>query len=285
MGEVLKIIAGKVAVSVLKNEVIDYTGSLQVCEGQKTGIEAAVHSFNSIYNDENNDAVLLADASNTINSLNREVFSHNISYICPAISAFVKKCYNPPSKLLIIGGKELKSNGGTTQGYPISMGNYGIVVTPLINILIDVIIISPEIQVGVLAYADDFSATGKLEDLRKWWDTGPKFGYYPEPTKAWLAVKPYALQRTTKISYGTKIKITKEGHRYLEGTVGTEKFPYTFMEEKVTEWIKLVEILTKSHTPLAPFLTSRKIRSSYRYKLSLDPISVTKCRGSYYHFL
>ena len=151
------------------------------------------------------------------------------------------------------------------------MGNYGIVVTPLINILIDVIIISPGTQVGVLAYADDFSAAGKLEDLRKLWDTGPKFGYLPEPTKTWLTVKPYALQQTTKISYGTKIKITKERHRYLKGTVGTEKFPYTFMEEKVTEWIQQLEILSKSHTPLGPFLTSRKIRSSYRYKVSLDP--------------
>ena len=38
---------------------------------------------------------------------------------------------------------------------------------------------------------------------------GAKFGYFPEPTKTWLAVKPYALN---------------EGHKYLGGTVGTEKF-------------------------------------------------------------
>ena len=55
MGEVLRRIAGKVIVSVLKNDVIDCTGSLQVCVDQEAGIEAAVHSLNSMYNNENND--------------------------------------------------------------------------------------------------------------------------------------------------------------------------------------------------------------------------------------
>ena len=61
------------------------------------------------------------------------------------------------------------------------MAIYVIGVTPLIIILIDIVVTSPESQVRVLAYADDFSAAGKLEDLRKWWNTltiiGPKFGY------------------------------------------------------------------------------------------------------------
>ena len=196
MGEVLRRIAGKVIVSVLKNDVIDCTGSLQVCAGQEAGIEAAVHALNSMYNDENNDAVLLVDTSNAFNSLNREVFLHNISYICPAISVFVKNCYNSPARLFIIGGKELKSNEGTTQGDPVSMAIYAIGVIPLINMLIDIVVISTESQVSVLAYVDDFSAAGKLDDLRKWWDTltiiGSKFGYYPEPTKTWLVIKPYA---------------------------------------------------------------------------------------------
>ena len=109
VGEVLRRITRKVIVSVLKNDVIDCTGSLRVCAGQEAGIEPAVHAVNSMYNDENNDAVLLVEASNAFNSLNRGVFLHNISYICPVISAFAKNCYNSPSRLFIIGGKELKS--------------------------------------------------------------------------------------------------------------------------------------------------------------------------------
>ena len=53
--------------------------------------------------------------------------------------------------------------------------------------LMDIVATPTESQVGVLAYAGDFSAAGKLENLRKWWDTltiiGAKLGYYPEPTK------------------------------------------------------------------------------------------------------
>ena len=92
-------------------------------------------SIYSMYNDENNEAVLLVDASNAFNSLNHEIFLHNISYICPAISVFVKNCYSYPSRLFIIGGKELKSNGVTRQADPLSMAIYGITVKALINML------------------------------------------------------------------------------------------------------------------------------------------------------
>ena len=143
-------------VSVLKNDVC--VGSLQVCAGQEAGMEAAVHSLNSVYNDENNDAVLLVDTSNVLNSLKCEVFLHNISYICPAISVFVENYYNSPSRLITIGGKELKSNEDTTQSDPVSMVIYGNRATPLINMLIKIVVTSTESQVGLLAYADEFSA-------------------------------------------------------------------------------------------------------------------------------
>ena len=93
VGRVLRRIAREVIVSVLKNDANDCAGSLQVCAGQEAGIEAVVHSLNSLYNDENTDAVFLVDAGNAFNSLEREVFLQNISYICLAISVFVKNCY------------------------------------------------------------------------------------------------------------------------------------------------------------------------------------------------
>ena len=47
-----------------------------------------------------------------------------------------------------------------------------------------------------MAYADDFSSAGNLQNLRRWWsvltEVGPKFGRYPEPTKTWLVAKPCA---------------------------------------------------------------------------------------------
>ena len=72
----------------------------------------------------------------------------------------------PLRGLFIIGAKELKSNKCTTQGDSVSMIIFDIGVAPLISMLMDLVITSAEDLVGLLAYANDFSA-GKLDDLRK----------------------------------------------------------------------------------------------------------------------
>ena len=101
----------------------------------------------------------------------------------------------------------------------------------------------------MLAHADGCSASGKLDDLRKWWDAltiiGPKFGHYPESTRTWLVVKLYASQQTNKVFSGTKIKMTNKEHRYFGGTVGTKEFKDTYTEQKVIEWIIKLEVLSK----------------------------------------
>ena len=67
---------------------------------------------------------------------------------------------------------------------------YGIGITPLINMLIDIPSNEYSANVNAMAYADDFSTSRNLQDLRRWWsvlrEISPKFGYYPEPTKTWL---------------------------------------------------------------------------------------------------
>ena len=45
--------------------------------------------MNMVYEDENTDAILLVDPSNAFNSLNRQLFLHDISYLCPLIAIFV----------------------------------------------------------------------------------------------------------------------------------------------------------------------------------------------------
>ena len=72
--------------SVTKQDVIDVCGSLQDCAGHKSGSEAAVHAMRSIFDADDTDAVLLIDASNAFNSLNRAAALHNISILRPAIA-------------------------------------------------------------------------------------------------------------------------------------------------------------------------------------------------------
>ena len=137
--------------------------------------------------------------SNAFNSLNRQPFLHNISYLCPSTAIFVKNCYSTPSRLFIVGGTNIILREGTTQDDPVLIAIYGIGVTPLINMLIDIPSNEYSANVNVMAYADDFSAAGNLRDLTRLWivltEIGPKFDYYPEPTKTWLVVKPCASEK------------------------------------------------------------------------------------------
>ena len=80
---------------------------------------------------------MLVDASNAFNSVNRKVFLHNVKVVCPPLSTFVKNCYQLPSRLFVIGGVELKSSEGTTQGDPIAMMIYAITVILLVLRTVD----------------------------------------------------------------------------------------------------------------------------------------------------
>ena len=60
-----------------KPHIPDVTGPLQVGAGQKSGSEAVVHAMNSMFNVDGTDAVLLIDATNDFNKLNRAATLHN----------------------------------------------------------------------------------------------------------------------------------------------------------------------------------------------------------------
>ena len=83
VGEVLRRIAGKVIVSHLKEDFMQSVGSLQVCAGEDAGCESSIHAMRTIYEDQSAEAVFLVDASKAFNSINRNVFLHNVEVTCP----------------------------------------------------------------------------------------------------------------------------------------------------------------------------------------------------------
>ena len=109
IGEVLRRIAGKVVVTHFRTEIVTSVGSRQVSAGQEAGCESIIHAMHALYEDETCEAVLLMDASNAFNSINRNVFLHNVTIICPAITIYGKNCYSLHSRLFIIGGNEINS--------------------------------------------------------------------------------------------------------------------------------------------------------------------------------
>ena len=89
VGEVIRRIIGKCVTKVTKQNILESSGLLQVCAGDKSGSEAAVHAMHSLFEHEETDAVLLVDASNAFNSLNRAAALHNILWVlCPALPTF-----------------------------------------------------------------------------------------------------------------------------------------------------------------------------------------------------
>ena len=219
VGEVLRQITAKIVMSVVKEDVIDSSSSVQMCLGQEAGREAAIHSMRELFEDQESEAVLLVDAANTFNNINRKALIRNIEVLCPIFGRYVKNCYQVPVRMFVIGGKEILSRERTTQGDPAGMAIYATGITPLIDIMLEIIS-----AIRVAAFADDLSAVGKGEGLKPWWDAlaeiGPSFGYFPQPKKSWLIVKPQFEEKIREIFQGTEIQISVRGERHLGAVIG-----------------------------------------------------------------
>ena len=140
-------------------------------------------------------------------------------YLCPPFGTVLINTYRIPTRLFITGGGEIKSSEGTTQGDTLAMADYGVSVTPLIDLLkhrVDEVL-----QVWL---ADDATGAGKLVVLKNWWiqiiEEGKMFGYHVKPSKSWLILKNPELQDQAELLFqDNPINITTSGKRHL-GAVG-----------------------------------------------------------------
>ena len=111
------------------------------------------------------------------------------------------------------------------------MPMYALGVVPLINTLSDDF-------VKQVWYADDATACGSLPDIRHWWNElasiGPTYGYFSNPSKTCLIVKPSHYDAAIPIFHGTGILITAEGKRHLGAALGTASFVSSFVNHKIS---------------------------------------------------
>ena len=89
IGEVLRRIIGKNISWVLNQEICEAAGPLQTCAGHSAGAEAAIHGMKEVFFHDETDAILLIDATNAFNSMNRLVGMHNIQITCPVMATYV----------------------------------------------------------------------------------------------------------------------------------------------------------------------------------------------------
>ena len=157
IGDTARRIIAKAALTIVKDDILDTAGAVQMCAGQIAGREAASHSVPEHFQDPDTEAALLIDASNAFNSLNRLTALHNVRHLCPPFSTILINSYRARSDMYI-DGEVIYSHEGTTQGDPLAMPFYALATVPLITKLSD--------SVNQIWYADDAAATGKI-----WWST------------------------------------------------------------------------------------------------------------------
>ena len=240
IGEVARRIIGKAIARVLSHEIQEATGPLQTCSGHLSGCEAAVHAMYQVFEDSDAEGVILVDATNAFNCLNRQNALINIKNLCPALLKVLINTYRQHIPLFI-DGESILSKEGVTQGDPLAMAMYAVAVTPLIYRL-------TEEKLKQVWFADDASAAGKLAGLKSWWNNmtriGPEYGYFPNSSKTWLIVKEEHLGEAKQIFHETGVKISHGGKSHLGSAIGSRPFVESFVEEKVSKWKKELEHLS-----------------------------------------
>ena len=68
-----------------------------MCLGQNCGIGHVIHALRKAYKSQEVEGVLLIDAQNAFNSLNRELALKNIDILCPSLSEAIRNSYSTPS--------------------------------------------------------------------------------------------------------------------------------------------------------------------------------------------
>ena len=160
--ECLRRIVGRAVLSVVGPYVREVIGALQLCAGQDAGIEAAIHTMSDVLNERESDGILLVDAHNAFNNLNRQAALLNVNRLCPALGKVVIHTYRSAADLFV-AGELVKSREGTTQGDPLAMAIYAIATIPLLRK-------AETPSTTQVWFADDATSGGKLGGLRRWWD-------------------------------------------------------------------------------------------------------------------
>ena len=152
--------------------------------------------------------------------------------MCPNFATVLINTYWRPSRLFIMGGGEIASTEGTTQGDILALAFYGISTTPLLSKLN-----YQQTTISQIWLADDATGAGSLTNLRNCWDLlqreGRKYGYFVKPSKSWLILKDSSkLIETQDLFSDCPIKITTSGKRHLGAAIGSLEYKTSYMEKK-----------------------------------------------------
>ena len=123
------------------------------------------HAMRQVFESSETEAIILVDATNAFNSLNRQAALRNIrhSSCSEKHPRFLSTPTGRMCNCLLMVRPSLLSQEGTTEGDPLAMVMYAIAVNPLIHRL-------KHDTRKQIWFADDATAGGKLNNLQEWWD-------------------------------------------------------------------------------------------------------------------
>ena len=93
IGEVIRRILGLTVMTTFRRNILENAGDLQLCPGQRTGCEAAVHTLSSVFSEDDSYATFFVDEDNTFNQTNQNITLQNIPIICPINATYVINSY------------------------------------------------------------------------------------------------------------------------------------------------------------------------------------------------
>ena len=112
---------GKAVVAVLRKDIVQSIGTINLCAGQKAGPETIIHLMDDLLQQD--------DSTSAFQLLNRLTTLHNIRHLCAPVSVIFINFYRGAARLFVQGGRELSSDEGTTQGC-----NFAMMCMPLVSL-------------------------------------------------------------------------------------------------------------------------------------------------------
>jgi len=269
IGETSRRIIAKAVLYIVKQDVMDAASCLQLCAGQRTDCEAAVHAMRKIFANEGNEGNLLVDASNAFNSFNHCAALLNMFHLCPPLATILTNTYQSASHLFI-DGSFLLSQEGTTQGDPLAMPMYAIGIIPVIRQLMGL--------ARQVWYADDTTAGGSLLQLKDWWfgllSFGHHFDYHINTAKTWLVVKQEYLASAQHIFDDTGIQIMSASWPYLGVPLGSQDFITDYTQDHISQWfqgLSQLSSITVTQSNAAFAVLMHGFLSKWNYYLRTTP--------------
>ena len=112
--------------------------------GPLSGSEAAVHEARSRLGDTDTCCILLVDAENAFNTVNRKVALQSVQVSYPIVSKFTMNFFRSRNRHFL-GRTDLFGEEGVAQGDPFAIIFYGLSVLPLTYFL-DLLIVKEELK-------------------------------------------------------------------------------------------------------------------------------------------